>query len=257
MKGHGNAIGGEEDADDAELAGPAEKLRKEHTREVDAGVLEDLSSDLRLLPQACHLPPEDADQDDEEKYGPEDDQSGQDLVRRDVPELDVEGAGDGQEEVEVDERAGEREEDLLHKKAREDAGEGRSGDEREEDEHHHEGADVRRQEPVQRYADRVRREDGLEGKLDVGIRVAQYPEPSVSSEGRLTGLHDESGDEIAERDARHLVPEVVEPRADVPPEQIRHDRDRCDHERDEYEPNDASPPAGCRSCDRLAHRLGA
>ena len=95
-------------------------------------------------------------------------------VGGDVAEVLVERAGHREEEVEVDERPGDREEDLLDEVGGERAGERAARDDRDEHQQRHERADVRRQEAVHRHADGVGGDDRRELDL-AGIGGARMP----------------------------------------------------------------------------------
>ena len=146
-------------------------------------------------------------------------------------ELDVERAADRQEEVEVGEGADDGEEDLLDHVGAEHAGEGRAGDDRREHQQHHEGADVRRQEAVQRHRGRVAGEHDPEARRRVG--VAEDRVPGERGQRRLDGLERDGGDDVGRRDLGDRVPEVREPAADVPAEQIGRGGDHDDQDRPE------------------------
>ena len=84
---------------------------------------EDRAALLRLLPELLHLAPEDPADDHAEEHGADGDQHRDHRVLAQVPEAQVERARHREEEVQVDERPGDREEDLLHEVCSEDAGE--------------------------------------------------------------------------------------------------------------------------------------
>src|SRR3954447_21424135 len=148
-------------------------------------------------------------------------------MRGDVPEIDVERSRHREEEVEVDERACDREEDLLHEVRRDRAGERATGDERDEHDQRYEGADVRRKEVVHCHADRVRRHDRRERDF-AGIRSAEDPVVRRPGEERLTRLEDESGDDVAGRYRGDLVPEVRQPPAYVDADELQHQHEDGD-----------------------------
>jgi hypothetical protein len=151
-------------------------------------------------------------------------------------ELDVEGAADRQEEIEVDEGAREREEDLLDGVAAEDPGEGRAGDHRRHHDQEHETAEVRRQDPVQRDRDGVAGEDVEPARLRVG--VLQDRVPRVAGGHRLEGLEGAVRDERPERDRRQRVPQLREPASQVPAEQVR---ERAAHDEEDSPRKPAAP----------------
>jgi hypothetical protein len=128
-----------------------------------------------------------------------------------TPELDVEGAGDGEEEVEVDRCAGDREEDLLHEVAGEDPRERGPGDDRREHEEHGERAEIRRQNAVQGNGDRVTRDD--RERLDPVGRIAgpEDPDPGERRENGLQRLQNEPEHQIPDCDVRDRVPKVGDP----------------------------------------------
>ena len=170
-------------------------------------------------------------------------------------ELDVERAADREEEVEVGEGADHREEDLLDHVGAEHAGEGRAGDDRGEHQQHHEGADVRRQEAVQRHRGRVAGEHHPEARGR--IRVAEDRVPRERGQRRLHGLERDARDEVGRRDLGDRVPEVREPAADVPAEQVGRGGDHDDQDRPEQQAPDVRAPARrfrCDSCVRGGHR---
>ena len=123
-------------------------------------------------------------------------------------ELALERARHGREQVHVDERAGEREEDLLHQHPAEDAREVRAGDDRDEHQQHHERADVGRQKAVERDAGRVGREHLAVRGRRVRIAGAQDEVPAERGERGLQRLQRPAGHEVAEPDARQGVPEA-------------------------------------------------
>jgi hypothetical protein len=74
-------------------------------------------------------------------------------------ELDRERAADGEEEIEVERNVEDREGNLLDDQAGEDEREGGAGDQGGEHHQHHEGAEVGRQEAVERDRHGVTGED--------------------------------------------------------------------------------------------------
>ena len=201
--------------------------------EVLLRVGEDRAALLRLLPELLQLPPEDpAEQDDQEAAAGQDQDRPQ-RVLGDVAEALGERAGHGEEEVEVDERARDREEDLLHEVGGERAGEGRGRDDRGEHDQRRERADVRGQEVVHRDADGVGGHDRPE--LDLArIGRAQDPVVRKPRQERLSGLEEERRDDVAGRNVLDLVPEVLQPADDVDPEEVE----------DEDDDDGADDPAG-------------
>ena len=110
-------------------------------------------------------------------------------------ELHVERALDGQEQVDVDEEAADREEDLLHGVAAEDRGERCAGDDRREHQQHCECAEVRRQDAVQRNRRGVTGEN-LTPANTIAIGEPEDRIPPVRRGGRLHGLEDDGRDEV-------------------------------------------------------------
>ena len=153
-----------------------------------------------------------------------------------VPELEVERACDRREEVDVDQRADDDVEDLLHDVAAEDARERRALDDRDEHEEHHERAHVRGHEVVERDARRVRGEHRHVGDA-AGIRVAEDPVPAEGREHCLQSLEEAAQDDVADRDLGERAPEVLEPAEDVDPRQVerREGEERPDDPRGDAE----------------------
>ena len=170
----------------------------------------------------------------------------------DEAELDVERAAHRQEEVEVDEGADQREEDLLHRVAAEDSRERRAGDDRREHQQHHERAEVRRQDAVQRDGGGVAGED-LDPAHVARVGVAQDRVPAERRQGRLHRLQHDRGHQLGDRDARDRVPDLLEPAADVPAEQVC---DRADHDDDERADHPPLPAEALRRRGR-GRRRGA
>jgi hypothetical protein len=117
-------------------------------------------------------------------------------------ELALERARHGREQVHVDERAGEREEDLLHQHAPQHPWQVRARDDRDEHQQHHEGADVGRQEAVQRNAGGVGGEHLPVGCGRIRIPGAQDEVPAERSQRGLQRLQRPAGHEVPEPDAR-------------------------------------------------------
>ena len=154
-------------------------------------------------------------------------------------ELALEGARDAREQVDVDERPGEREEDLLDEHPPEHARQGRAGDDRGVHQQHRERTDVGRQEAVERDAGGVGREHLAVRHRRRGIGGAQDREPAQRGKRRLHRLQRPAGREIAEPDPRERVPDVREPAGDVDAEQLQQRND----DRDPGEPSqDAGEP---------------
>ena len=225
-EGDRDGEGRQEDRDHGQLAEPREERGQEDAGRVALWCLEDGPARLRLYPQGLDLAPEDARHDDDQEAAAREHEDRSHRVVVEAVQRFVEGARDGEEEVEVDERAGEREEDLLDEICRQRAREGAGRDDGHEHEQRHEGADVRRQEVVHRDPDRVGGHDGAD--LDVpGIRGAQDAVVGEAGKDRLRRLDGECEDDVAGRDLPDLVPEVLEPPDDVDPEEVEdHDDER-------------------------------
>ena len=132
------------------------------------------------------------------------------------------------EQVDVDERPGEAEEDLLDDHAAEHARQVGAGDDRHVHQQADDGADVGGQEPVQRHAGRVGREDLEVGDASAREREAQDRVPAERRQRRLDGLERPAGDQIAEPDPVQRVPQVREPPEHVDAEHLEH-RQRHHH----------------------------
>ena len=128
-----------------------------------------------------------------DEQGPADDHDhdGQGVVLDEL-ELDVERSPDREEEVEVGERADRGEEDLLHREAPEDPRERRAGDDRREHQHHHERAEVRRKDPVQRDGRCVAGED-LDPAHPSRVGEAEDRVPAERRQSRLRRLQHDRG----------------------------------------------------------------
>ena len=175
-----------------------------------------------------------------------------------VAEADVERPRHAQEHVEVDERPGDREEDLLHeirgdrprqRAARDDGDEHQQGDER---------ADVRRQEAVHCHADGIRRDDRPE--LDL-VAIGRLEDAVVGEPGeeRLPELEDEREDDVAGvvlPDRFDLVPEVAEPAPDVDSEQLENDPEERNGEEPQPDLDEPASPGGRQPERRLCRDLG-
>ena len=138
-----------------------------------------------------------------------------------VPELEVERARDGREEVEVDERADDQVEDLLHHVSGDDSGERRASNDSDEHEQHHERAHVRRDVVVERDTHRVGRQDRHE-RHAARVRVAQDAVPAKRSQRRLHTLEQAAEDDVPDRDLGDGVPELFEPADDVDSRELQH-----------------------------------
>ena len=157
----------------------------------------------------------------------------------DVAEALVERPGHGEEEVQVDERARDREEDLLHEVGGERAGDRRARDDRDEHEQRDEGADVRRQKIVHGHAHGVRGDYGGECDL-AGVRGAENAVVGESRKDSLARLEEETGNDVAGRNRLDLIPELRQPPPDVDAQQIEHDQ----HQRGAEQPGpDLDEPA--------------
>src|SRR6266487_558913 len=143
-------------------------------------------------------------------------------------ELDIEGPAYAQEQVEVRKRPDDRKEDLLDYIGAEDSGEGRAGDDRREHQEQRQRPEVRRQDPVERHRRCVAREHEPEARRRIG--VAQDRVPGERRSRCLQRLQRDAGHEVPERDLAHRVPQVVQPAADVPTEEIGRRADHQDHE---------------------------
>ncbi len=53
-----------------------------------------------------------------------------------------------------------------------------------------------------------------------GIRIAQDPIPAERGQGRLCTLKETAEDDVADRDLRYRVPELLEPAGDVNPGEL-------------------------------------
>ena len=84
----------------------------------------------------------------------------------------------------------------------EDHREGGAGDQGGEHQQHHPGAEVRRQEAVQRHRNRVAGEDEAKGDAGVGEGGAEDPEPGQRRQRGLGALQHDAGDD---RPGRHLA----------------------------------------------------
>ena len=158
-------------------------------------------------------------------------------------ELDRERAADGEEEVEVEGDVEDREGDLLDDQAGEDEREGRAGDQGGEHDQHHEGAEVGRQEAVERHRHRVAGEDQPVGHDRAGQRCAQDAVPGERGKARLGALQRHAGDDRPGRHVADLVEEVVDPLEGGHAEQL----EQAKQERNRAEPEcDAREPAGHR-----------
>ena len=185
---------GEEDRDDAELAQPGEEGGEERAEQVLTRVGEDRATLLRLVPELLHLAPEDPSEHDDQDGAPDDDHDHRHGVILEAAEVQVEAPRDREEEIEVDERPGDREEDLLHEVRGDRAAEGRGRDDRHEHQERHERADVRGQEAVHRDTDRVRGDDRRDPHL---ARIGKAEDPVVREprECRLRGLEGDASDD--------------------------------------------------------------
>src|SRR4030095_13248194 len=85
-----------------------------------------LASLLGVVPELLQPPPREADQERYEDSPTHQNQCGQPTVLVEPRELDVERALHGHEEIEIDDRADDREEDLLDEIGRDPAGERRA-----------------------------------------------------------------------------------------------------------------------------------
>ena len=129
-----------------------------------------------------------------------------------LPRFSSNEPGTREEEVQVDERAGDREEDLLHEVGRERPGERRAG---------MIATNIISVTKVPMFAGRklfIATPDRIGGhdrpELDLarvgGAQDAVVREPG---EHRLARLEDERGDDVADRDGLDLIPEVRQPAA--------------------------------------------
>jgi len=112
-----------------------------------------------VLPQPAHPAPEHPGEEDEPYDDGDDEDDREDDMVGDEPELERERPRHREEKVEVDERPGGYEEQLVDDLAADQAGEGRARDDRREHHEHHERAEVCREHVVARNRDRVRRDD--------------------------------------------------------------------------------------------------
>jgi hypothetical protein len=187
------------------------------------------------------LAPEDAHEDDDQRAGAGDERQREDGVVVRQHELALERAGDRREQVDVDERPGEREEDLLHDRPAEHAREVGAGDDRHEHQQHHERADVGRKEAVESDAGRIGGEHLPVGHRRARERLAEDEVPAQRRERRLERLEREAGDEVPEPDPREGVPHAREPAGHVDAEQL----ERRDPQGDPRQPGqhlDQPPP---------------
>ena len=164
----------------------------------------------------------------------DDDRGGPVLVH--PAERDVERAADREEEVDVDEGSGEREEDLLHGVGAEHRDEADPDQDRDHDQEH-ERSDVGGQDPVQRDGDGIAGED-VTPFHPPGVGEAEDREPGERRRGRLHDHQEDRGDQRGCRDRRDRVPEIVEPASEIPAEQVR---GRADHHHDQR-PHDQPVP---------------
>ena len=205
---------------------------------------EDRTALFRLRPQLLDLAPEDPTEQHEEYTHTDDDEQGEPRMRGLVAETDIEGAGNTQKHVEVDERPGEGEEDLLHEIRRDRSADRAARDDGHEHEQRHERADVRRQEAVHRHAYRIGGDD--RPQLDLP-RVGHAQDAVVREPGedRLAGLEGKGPDDvpgIGVPDVLDLVPEVAQPAANVDTKQLEHEpEDRQAHQPGDHL-SDALPP---------------
>jgi hypothetical protein len=113
LEGDGDRECCEEDPDHSELARPGKELGQEDGREVAPGLGEDRTALLCLGPELLELAPEDAAQQEDEEGGAEQESEAHQRMGGNVAEVLVERAWHREEEVEVDEGAGDREGDFL------------------------------------------------------------------------------------------------------------------------------------------------
>jgi hypothetical protein len=221
-------VGAKEDGDDREPGRVAAELGQEEVEEGAARTAEDGAAARHLPSQLRQSRPEDPGQRHQQDDRAAEQEQNQSGVVFEEAELDPERAADRDEEVEVEADVEGREEDLLDDQAGEDHRQGRAGEQRREHQQHHPGADVRRQEAVQRDRHRVAGEDQPVGDLGVGEGGAEDPEPGERRQRSLGRLRHHPGDHRPERDLADLVEEVADPLVGRDSEQVEH-RDQQDH----------------------------
>ena len=122
-------------------------------------------------------------------------------------ELDVERAFDCEKEIEVDEQAAQREEDLLDRIAAENRRKRRTGDDRGEHDQHHERAYVGGQDPVERHRGCVAGDHVATAHLP-RIGKAENRVPREAGRGRLQGFQQDGRDQVLRGDLGDGVPQV-------------------------------------------------
>jgi hypothetical protein len=220
-----NSIGAEEDGDDREPRQVAAERGGDDVEQEAPRLTEDRAALRHLCAQLRQLRPEDAAEDDEEDGAADQDPDDEAGVVGEEAELDREGTGDREEEVEVKREAEDGERDLLDDDRREHHREGRAREQGGEHQQHHPGADVGRQEAVQRHRGRVRGEHDPVADPRSDRRRAQDSAPGQRREHGLGALQDDAGDDRPGRDLTELVEQFVDPLSHRNPEQIE-DEDR-------------------------------
>src|SRR5215216_365383 len=242
-----NAVGGKEDTDDREPGDIATDLRQEHLHQIVLRPREDDAALLRLGPELLHPSPEDADQQPDEHEASNDNRRGQEQMLGDVSELAIERAGDGKEEVEVDEGADHCEEDLVYEVSRQDPRERRARHDRDEHEEHDERPHVGGQHAVQSGRDRIRGHDRSYSNTRLRIGRSQDVNPGERVERRLYRLEEAPGDEITDRDLGHRVPDRVQPAPDRDTKQVADEQEERQAAEPQPDPRQSMPERHLRS----------
>ena len=152
------------------------------------------------------------------------------------PNCWLERAAERQEQVQPGGDADGGVEDFLDHVAGDHAGEGGARDRRQEHQQHHERADVGGQHEVERHGGRVAGVDLYPAHRDPAVGEAQDRVPGVRGGGRLQRDQGDPGEQVADRDLGDRVPQVFEPPAQIPAEEVRRGPDQDHHQHDDRQP---------------------
>ena len=210
--------------------------------DVVALVGEDRTALFRVVPELLGLAPELLHHQVDEDDGADDQQRHEKAVVVDESQLQVERARNGEEEVQVDEHADRRVEDLLDECRAEHPGEGRAADQGDVHQQRHDGADVGRQEPVHRYSCGIRGQDVAVAHASVRVPGDEDEIPGDGRQHSLNRLEAQSDDDVADRDPGHRVPQPLEPVEDVEAAEVAEDEHHCDADDPERDLQQAAVP---------------